>query len=202
MNFQFISPSTSINFQFISMIEINNLTTNPVDKEFLEKVAKKVLIGENKEKLELSIVLVGQARIRKLNKKYRQNYRSTDVLSFIYRASEGSEEEEEDEVLFDHDDSGEIVICLPEVKKNAKKFHSPLQKELAKVLIHGILHLLGYDHEKSEKAMDDEENKLSSFPTELPKEVEVRKRMKFSFGFAIAREMEEKQEHYLRKIYG
>lgn len=133
------------------MIEINNLSTNPVDKEFLEKVAKKVLIGENKEKLELSIVLVGQARIRKLNKKYRQNYRSTDVLSFAY------------------DDSGEIVICLPEVNKNAKKFHSSLQKELAKVLIHGILHLLGYDHEKSEKA---------------------------------AKEMEEKQEHYLRKIYG
>jgi ssRNA-specific RNase YbeY (16S rRNA maturation enzyme) len=50
------------------VIEINNLTTNPVDKEFLEKVAKKVLIGENKEKLGLSIVLVGQARIRKLNK--------------------------------------------------------------------------------------------------------------------------------------
>ncbi|MDP2966842.1 MAG: rRNA maturation RNase YbeY [bacterium] len=166
------------------MIEINNLTTNPVDKEFLEKVAKKVLMGENKEKLELSIVLVGQARIRKLNKKYRQNYRSTDVLSFAY------------------DNSGEIVICLPEVKKNAKKLKSVFRKELAKVLIHGILHLLGYDHEKSEKAMEGEESKLSSSPTELPKEAKVRKRVKSSFDFAIAREMEEKQEHYLRKIYG
>jgi len=133
------------------MIEINNLSTNPIDKEFLEKVAKKVLIGENKEKLELSIVLVGQARIRKLNKKYRRKNRATDVLSFAY------------------DNSGEIVICLPEVKKNAKKLKSVFRKELAKVLIHGILHLLGYDHEKSEKA---------------------------------AKEMEEKQEHYLRKIYG
>jgi probable rRNA maturation factor len=133
------------------MIEINNLTTNPVDKEFLEKVAKKILIRENKEKLELSIVLVGQARIRKLNKKYRQNYRSTDVLSFSY------------------DGSGDIVICLGEVKKNAKRYNSTFKKELAKVLIHGILHLLDYDHERSEKA---------------------------------AKEMEEKQEHYLRKIYG
>jgi probable rRNA maturation factor len=132
------------------MIEINNLTTNQIDREFLEKVAKKVLMGENKEKLELSIVLVGQARIRKLNKKYRQNYRSTDVLSFSY------------------DGSGDIVICLGEVKKNAKRYNSTFRKELAKVLIHGILHLLGYDHEKSEKA---------------------------------AKEMEEKQEHYLRKIY-
>ncbi|MCX6759085.1 MAG: rRNA maturation RNase YbeY [Candidatus Nealsonbacteria bacterium] len=133
------------------MIEINNLTTNQIDREFLEKVAKKVLMGENKKKLELSIVLVGQARIRKLNKKYRQNYRSTDVLSFSY------------------DGSGDIVICLGEVKKNAKRYNSTFRKELAKVLIHGILHLLGYDHEKSEKA---------------------------------AKEMEEKQEHYLRKIYG
>jgi probable rRNA maturation factor len=133
------------------MIEINNLTTNPVDKEFLEKVAKKILIRENKEKLELSIVLVGQARIRKLNKKYRQNYRSTDVLSFSY------------------DGSGDIVICLGEVKKNAKRYNSTFKKELAKVLIHGILHLLDYDHERSEKA---------------------------------AKEMEEKQEHYLKKIYG
>jgi probable rRNA maturation factor len=132
------------------MIEINNLTTNQIDREFLEKVAKKVLMGENKKKLELSIVLVGQARIRKLNKKYRQNYRSTDVLSFSY------------------DGSGDIVICLGEVKKNAKRYNSTFRKELAKVLIHGILHLLGYDHEKSEKA---------------------------------AKEMEEKQEHYLRKIY-
>ena len=95
------------------MIEINNLTTNQIDREFLEKVAKKVLIGENKEKLELSIVLVGQARIRKLNKKYRRKNRSTDVLSFTY------------------DDSGEIVICLQEVKKNAKKFYRVFITQMA-----------------------------------------------------------------------
>ena len=131
------------------MIEINNLTTNQIDREFLEKVAKKVLIGENKEKLELSIVLVGQARIRKLNKKYRRKNRSTDVLSFTY------------------DDSGEIVICLQEVKKNAKKFHSPLQKELAKVLIHGILHLLGYDHEESEKEAEKMRKKEGYYLSQL-----------------------------------
>jgi len=46
---------------------------------------------------------------------------------------------------------GEIVICLREVKKNAKRFSLIFEKELARVLIHGILHLLGYNHEKSEK---------------------------------------------------
>jgi len=131
------------------MIEVNNLTINQIDREFLKKVAKIVLIGENKKELELSIVLVGQARIRRLNKKYRKKNQVTDVLSFLY------------------DNSGEIVICLQEVKKNAKNFQSAFKKELARVLIHGILHLLGYDHKKSEKAGE-----------------------------------EEKQEHYLRKIYG
>jgi len=56
---------------------------------------------------------------------------------------------------------GEIVICLSEVKKNAKRFSLTFEKELARVLIHGILHLLGYDHEKSkegEREMEKKEN--------------------------------------------
>jgi len=105
------------------------LTTNKVDEEFLKGLAKKVLQGEDKKEMELSMALVGQGRIRELNKKYRKKNKATDVLSFQY------------------DGSGEIVICLREVKKNAKKFKSTFKKELARVLIHGILHILGYDHE-------------------------------------------------------
>jgi len=114
------------------MIEINNLTTNPVDEEFLKKAAEKVLGGEKKEG-DLSIALVGQGRIRELNKKYRGKNRATDALAFP------------------GDGLGEIVICLGEVKKNAKRFNSTFEKELARVLIHGILHLLGYDHERPGK---------------------------------------------------
>ena len=118
------------------MIEINNLTTNPVDEEFLKGLVKKVLEGENKEEAGLSIALVGQGRIRELNKKYRGKNRATDVLAFP------------------GDGLGEIVICLREVKKNAKRYRSNPEKELARVLIHGILHLLGYDHEQSEQAAE------------------------------------------------
>ena len=145
------------------MIEVNNLTTNQVDKEFLKRVAKKALIGENKERLELSVVLVGQSRIRKLNKKYRKKNKVTDILSF-------------------GDDLNEIVICLGEVEKNAKKYNSTSKKELAKVLIHGILHLLGYDHEKGEAKKGEERSSATPF--------------------AAAREMKEKEDYYLRKIYG
>lgn len=132
------------------MIEINNLTTNPIDQDFFKKVAEEVLEGEKKRGAELSIALVGQGRIRELNKRYRGKNRVTDVLAFgensKFRPIQGL---------------GEIVICLREVKKNAKKFNQSFEKELTRVLIHGTLHLLGYNHEKSDregKIMEEKEN--------------------------------------------
>lgn len=116
------------------MIEINNLTTVSVDEEFLKRVAGKVLEGENKKDAELSVALFGQGRIRELNKKYRGKNQVTDVLAFSGTGG-----------------LGELVICLREVKKNAKRFNLTFETELARVLIHGILHLLGYDHEKGEQ---------------------------------------------------
>jgi probable rRNA maturation factor len=98
------------------MIEINNLTRKNINKKPLEELAKKVLKGENKGE-ELSIAFVGKKRIRDLNKKYRKQDRATDVLSF-------------------GDGLNEIVICLDEVGKG----------DLAKILIHGILHISGYEH--------------------------------------------------------
>ena len=77
------------------MVEINNLTKEKVDEEFLKKVAQMVLRGEGK-KMDLSIALIGQKRIKELNKQYRGKNKSTDVLSFSY---------------------GEIVICPDKVKK-------------------------------------------------------------------------------------
>ena len=127
------------------MIEINNLTTVKIDKEFFKEITEKVLEGEKKKEANLSIALVGQGRIRELNKRYRGKNRITDVLAFPNREL----------------GLGEIVICLREVKKNAKRFSSTFEKELARVLIHGILHLLGYDHEKSEaqvKKMEEKQN--------------------------------------------
>ena len=108
-------------------IEINNLTRVRVDREFLEKVAERALNFLNfEERTQVSLVIVGEARIRKLNKKYRKRDKVTDVLAFDY---------------------GEIFICLPQAKKQAKKVgHSP-KKELAILLIHGILHLAGYSDE-------------------------------------------------------
>lgn len=139
------------------MIEINNLTTNPVDEEFLKKVAEKVLEGENKKDADLSIALVGQGRIRVLNKRYRGKNRVTDILAFP--ESKALLEKFKVGPLKKIKGLGEVVICLREVKKNAKKYGSTFEKELAQVLIHGILHNFGEDHEKSEKEAQKMEEK-------------------------------------------
>ncbi|KKQ76111.1 MAG: putative rRNA maturation factor [Parcubacteria group bacterium GW2011_GWC1_38_6] len=114
------------------MIEIKDVANSQLSKRFLEKVAQKVLQGE-KEKLDISIVLLKQSEIRTINRKYRKKDVPTDVLSFRY------------------DNAGEIALCPFIIRKYAKKLKITFKKNLSLVLIHGILHLVGYDHEKSIK---------------------------------------------------
>lgn len=109
------------------MIEVNNLTARRIDKAFLEKIAE-VVLNKEKKKKDLSIALVGSREISRLNKKYRKKDRPTDVLSFSYG------------------DSGEIVICPEVVESNARTYQFTFKKELSRILIHGILHILGYNH--------------------------------------------------------
>lgn len=119
------------------MIEINNLTNFDIDKKLFTGIAKKVLLGENKGTIAISIAFVAKSEMQKLNKKFRGKDKPTDVLSF-----EGI---------------NEVVICPEAVKEN---------KEMLKVLIHGILHLCGYDHEKSKKEaerMEKREEKYLKF---------------------------------------
>ena len=118
------------------MIEINNLTNFAVDKKFFLGVAKKVLKGENKEIEDLSIAFVSPEEIKKINRKYRKKDKPTDVLSFGKISKFKGE-------------FREVIICPEFIEENLKDSKTTLKKELAKVLIHGILHTLGYDHEIS-----------------------------------------------------
>lgn len=137
------------------MIELNNLTFFAVDKKFFTGVAKKVLKGENKEKKNLSVAFISREEIKKLNKKYRKKNKATDVLSFGQVLSFKFESLK--------NDLGEIVICPEIVKENIKRHNIPsvggFKKELTKVLIHGILHLLEYDHEKTKREAIEMEKK-------------------------------------------
>jgi len=140
------------------MIEVNNLTTKEIDEEFLRNMAETVLRGEKtEENADLSIVLVGSRRIRKLNKDYRGKNKVTDVLSF------STSKKDEKNLFFNVNNLGEIIICLREIKKTAKRTGSNFKKELARCLIHGILHLLGYEHEKSKEGAKKMEKKQKKY---------------------------------------
>lgn len=132
------------------MIEINNLTANPVDEDFIKEVIRQVLQGEGiEEETELSLAFVGQGRIRTVNKRYRSKNRATDILSFP--GSKVSMKQFKIGPTEETRGLGEMIICLREVKKNALRLGLSIEKELAKVVIHGVLHLLGYDHEEDEQ---------------------------------------------------
>ncbi|MEK7663982.1 MAG: rRNA maturation RNase YbeY [Patescibacteria group bacterium] len=128
------------------MIDINNFTKFAVDKRFFWGVAKKVLKGENEQLDNLSIAFVSSQEIKKLNKKYRNKNKPTDVLSF--QKNTGLKE-----------DFSEVIICPELVREKAAFLKTSLKRGLTRALIHGILHNLGYDHEVSKKEAEMMEKK-------------------------------------------
>ncbi len=99
----------------------------------------------NRLKYELSILFVSDREIQTLNHKYRGKTKPTDVLSFPLQ--EGGESHLSSQVAA----LGDIVISVETAKRQAQKFGKTFEEELKFLLIHGFLHLLGYDHEKSKK---------------------------------------------------
>ena len=89
-----------------------------------------------KPNYELSLHLVGDKKMRALNRRWRGFNRTTDVLAFAAQ----------EDALADSDDLGDIFISVAQIKKQAKARELSYQEEFARILIHGILHLLGFDH--------------------------------------------------------
>ena len=88
---------------------------------------------------EVCIGLVGDTKMRRLNRTYRNQDRTTDVLAFAYR-----EDRTGVSSLL-----GDVVISIPAARRQAKAFSHSLDEEVLRLLIHGVLHLAGYDHERS-----------------------------------------------------
>lgn len=131
-------------------IGINNTVGGGVDGKLVEKAARAVLereAGADKSGVEVSIAFVEAERIRELNRIYRQKDAVTDVLSFAEAESPDFPCPENGNVGY----LGEIVVCFEQVVADAKESGIAVSQELAWVVIHGILHLLGYDHEAGEE---------------------------------------------------
>lgn len=95
---------------------------------------------------ELSLYLVGNQRMRALNRLYRGIDKTTDVLSFPQTGFKPSASRLQPYIL------GDIVLNLDQIKRQAIENNVSFKDELRLMLIHGLLHLLGYDHERNERA--------------------------------------------------
>ena len=98
---------------------------------------------------EVSVTFTDNAGIHELNKKFRQVDKPTDVLSFPLIDFEGETEEPPiDEIIHN---LGDIVISLEKAKEQAEEYGHSYEREMAFLCVHSMLHLLGYDHERSEE---------------------------------------------------
>ena len=112
-----------------------------VDEARLSRLAKHVLESEDVDDgAELSILLVGRDHIKRLNARFAGDDYATDVLSFPMM------EDEESSLLL-----GDVVICPDIARSNAAKVGHDMGAELELLLVHGTLHLLGYDHDEEEE---------------------------------------------------
>lgn len=92
---------------------------------------------------QISLVFTDEATARDLNRDYAGNDYATDVLSFNYY-------EGDDEEPGPNDTLGEVVVCLPIAQQQAEQYGQDIRSELLLLVVHGFLHVLGYDHEKDE----------------------------------------------------
>lgn len=122
-------------------LEIFNQTKDKIPKKFIQTWVELVYKNLKSKKIlkkekDLIVVFVTTAKMKKLNSQFRGKDKHTDILSFQ---------------PIEESSLGELVLCLPVLKKQAKKHELSLNHEIGYMIIHGILHLLGYDHETSKR---------------------------------------------------
>jgi len=133
-------------------ISIYNGICNQESREkerLLLKTTEKVLKEEKIEEGEISLALVSDEEIKRLNNEYRGKNTVTDVLSFP----------------LDEEMIGEVIISWTRANAQAKEYGHTLNRELGFLLVHGLLHLLGYDHEteKNEREMRKKQEEILGF---------------------------------------
>ena len=123
-----------INVQLIYDIEV----TADIDDDWINSICKNILNDKDKNTANISIILTNDKKLLQLKNQYFQQNLLTDVITFNL-------EEDGDPI------EGEIYISLNRVSENAIKFKQDIGIELKRVIIHGILHLLGYDDQTTEE---------------------------------------------------
>ena len=126
--------------------------TLTLEKNLLEEIFRAAdVVGEiyGVERGELSVTLTDDEHIHALNKKFRGVDRATDVLSFAFRESD------EPEVFgADFEILGDVIISLERAKVQAEEFGHSFLREIIFLEVHGLLHLLGYDHVEEDERLE------------------------------------------------
>ena len=115
-----------------------------IDRALLRRRARRILAALGSARAELSILLVDDAAISELNHRYRGRSRPTDVLAFSLL--EGAHADRRGALL------GDVVIGIETAARQARARRRTLDDEVARLLLHGALHLVGYDHLRSAEA--------------------------------------------------
>lgn len=133
----------------------NDVRHSGIDGRALVATAKRLLAALGEDRVAFSLSLVGDDAIRSLNHRYRGKDRSTDVLSFPL---DGVQPEACERLL------GDVVISVDTARRQAAAYDAPLQREVYRLLIHGLLHLKGYDHVRlaQRRSMQREERRLAA----------------------------------------
>ncbi|MDD5156983.1 rRNA maturation RNase YbeY [Sulfurimonas sp.] len=136
------------------MIEFDNRTLLKIDIDILENIALSLT------KKEIELIITDNKEIREINREFRGIDKDTDVLSFPFEEMPLAP-------------LGSIVISANHIEDKAKEFGHSINDECGLLFIHGLLHLLGFDHEVDSGEMRDEEARLIE-KFNLPKSLIVR----------------------------
>ena len=124
--------------------EINDLVHVDFNYDYLDDVVKRVLKHEDVKNACFSIIFVDSNEIQRINKEYRGMDKVTDVISFAL-------EDTKDDIDNDIRVLGDIYICIPRMLEQAEDYGHSIKRELSFLTVHGLLHLLGYDHMNKEE---------------------------------------------------
>lgn len=133
-------------FNSLNKFNIYNTTEYDLNEEIkhMKKNLKKCLKMEKVKNVRFNVILTDNKEIKEINAKYRNINKETDVISFAL------EDEKEENTFLNKRILGDIYISVDKAKSQSKEYRHSLIRELSFLSVHGLLHLLGYDHIEKE----------------------------------------------------
>jgi len=140
-----------------------SLPYRDLTESFFSTITVNTLIQTDTDNISVNLILTDNEYIKTINNEYRGKDEPTDVISFAYRDNPFP--------IIDNpmEELGDIYMSLEKAADQAVEYETTLTDELKRLIIHGILHLLGYDHEKSE----DDEKRMISLEEKIFKAIQI-----------------------------